>query len=46
LNTHVFKAPIETSHFLLSPTTKDDFESLYAIAADPFVWAQHSERDR
>ncbi|MDA7581333.1 GNAT family N-acetyltransferase [Luminiphilus sp.] len=42
----MFKAPIETSHFLLLPTTKDDFESLYAIAADPLVWAQHPEPDR
>ena len=46
MNTDVFKAPIETLHFSLSQTTKDDFESLYAIAADPLVWAQHPERDR
>ena len=46
MNTDVFKAPIEALHFSLSQTTKDDFESLYAIAADPLVWAQHPERDR
>jgi RimJ/RimL family protein N-acetyltransferase len=46
LNIGVFKAPIETLHFLLLPTTKDDCESLYAIAAAPFFWAQHPEPDR
>ena len=30
----------------LSPATEADFESLFAVAADPEIWAQHTAKDR
>jgi RimJ/RimL family protein N-acetyltransferase len=30
----------------LRPLRPDDFEALYAVAADPLVWEQHPQRDR
>lgn len=30
----------------LSPATEADFEPLFAIAADPDLWAQHTAKDR
>jgi len=30
----------------IRPLTRDDFEGLYAVAADPLVWEQHPARDR
>jgi RimJ/RimL family protein N-acetyltransferase len=31
---------------LLRPMQPDDFPPLYAVAADPLIWAQHPERNR
>jgi N-acetyltransferase len=31
---------------LLQPLQADDFERLYAVAADPLLWAQHPNPDR
>ncbi len=30
----------------LRPLCEDDFEELYAVAADPLIWEQHPVRDR
>ena len=30
----------------LRPLTPDDWESLFAVASDPAIWAQHPARDR
>jgi RimJ/RimL family protein N-acetyltransferase len=30
----------------LEPLLADDFESLYAVAADPLIWEQHPDKDR
>jgi RimJ/RimL family protein N-acetyltransferase len=30
----------------LRPLRPDDFDALYAVAADPLIWAQHPDRDR
>lgn len=30
----------------LRPLQADDFEELYAVAADPLIWEQHPNRDR
>src|SRR5262249_27350803 len=30
----------------LRPLRPDDFDALYAVAADPLIWEQHPERDR
>jgi RimJ/RimL family protein N-acetyltransferase len=30
----------------LRPLRPDDFETLYAVAADPLIWKQHPENDR
>ncbi|MEO0913478.1 MAG: GNAT family N-acetyltransferase [Pseudomonadota bacterium] len=30
----------------LRPLREDDFEALYAAAADPLIWAQHPAKDR
>jgi RimJ/RimL family protein N-acetyltransferase len=30
----------------IEPLGKDDFEILYAVAADPLVWEQHPSKDR
>ena len=30
----------------LRPLRADDFDALYAAAADPLIWAQHPQRDR
>lgn len=30
----------------LRPLTEDDFERLYAVAADPLIWEQHPQPDR
>ncbi|GHN01880.1 putative acetyltransferase [Cytophagales bacterium WSM2-2] len=31
---------------LLRPLREDDFENLYAVAADPLIWEQHPSKDR
>jgi RimJ/RimL family protein N-acetyltransferase len=30
----------------LRPLTNDDWDELFAVASDPFIWAQHPEPDR
>ena len=30
----------------LSPLQENDFEELYAVAADPMIWEQHPEKER
>ncbi len=30
----------------LRPLRKEDYEVLYAVAADPLIWEQHPVRDR
>jgi RimJ/RimL family protein N-acetyltransferase len=30
----------------LRPLHEEDFDALYAVASDPFVWEQHPQRDR
>lgn len=31
---------------LLRPLRTDEFEALYAVAADPLIWEQHPQRER
>lgn len=42
----VFPEPIHTQHFSLEGVAESDFESLYAVASDPLIWAQHPEPNR
>ena len=42
----VFPEPIHTQHFSLEGVAESDFESLYAVASDPLIWAQHPESNR
>lgn len=37
---------LENDQVILFPLQEDDFESLYAVASDPEVWAQHPNKDR
>lgn len=37
---------LENNQVILAPLQEDDFEALYAVAANPDVWAQHPSRDR
>ncbi len=37
---------LENEKALLIPLTEEDFESLYLLASDPMVWAQHPNKDR
>lgn len=37
---------LETAEWQLLPLQAADFESVYAVAADPEVWAQHPNKDR
>ena len=43
---NVFPEPIHTQSFLLEGVAESDFESLYAVASDPLIWAQHPESNR
>jgi RimJ/RimL family protein N-acetyltransferase len=39
--------PTLSNHqILLRPLTPDDFEALFAVAADPLIWEQHPAKDR
>ena len=35
----VFPEPIQTQHFSLDVLAESDFDALYAVAADPLIWA-------
>lgn len=37
---------LEGPRLYLRPLRPDDFEALYAVAADPLVWEQHPNHDR
>lgn len=37
---------LENDLLKLTPLHKDDFEKLYAVAADPLIWEQHPSNDR
>lgn len=37
---------LENERVLLLPLQQSDFEAVYAVAADPAVWAQHPSKDR
>jgi RimJ/RimL family protein N-acetyltransferase len=37
---------LENDLIRLEPLQAGDFESLYAVAADPLIWEQHPNRDR
>ena len=37
---------IQNDLIRLEPLEADDFESLYAVAADPLIWEQHPSSDR
>lgn len=37
---------LEGEHIRLRPLRKDDWEALFAVAADPLIWAQHPAHDR
>ena len=37
---------LEDGNVLLAPLREEDFEALYAVAADPKIWEQHPNKDR
>lgn len=37
---------LENDKVILYPLGEDDFETLYAVAADPMIWEQHPNKDR
>ena len=37
---------LENNLVKLTPLTENDFEKLYAVAADPLIWEQHPSKDR
>ena len=37
---------LEGECLLLRPLGKEDWQALYAVAADPLVWSQHPQHDR
>jgi len=37
---------LETDRIILYPLQEQDFELLYAVAADPAIWEQHPNKDR
>lgn len=37
---------LENENWILRPLKDEDFESLYLVASDPKVWAQHPNKDR
>ena len=37
---------LENDRMILRPLSGDDFEALYAVAADPQIWEQHPQTDR
>lgn len=44
---HIHFQPIlENEKILLKPLKHSDFESLFAVAADPLIWEQHPNKNR
>ncbi|MCD8741013.1 GNAT family N-acetyltransferase [Mucilaginibacter roseus] len=37
---------LENDRVILYPLKEDDFQTLYHVAADPAIWAQHPNKDR
>ncbi|UPK68153.1 GNAT family N-acetyltransferase [Chitinophaga filiformis] len=37
---------LENEHAILYPLREEDFEDVYAVAADPEIWEQHPNRER
>lgn len=37
---------LENEQVILLPLKDEDFETLYAVASDPEIWAQHPNKDR
>ena len=37
---------LENDKIILYPLQEEDFETLYAVAADPRIWEQHPNKDR
>lgn len=37
---------LENDQILLAPLQQTDYEALFAVAADPAIWAQHPQNDR
>lgn len=37
---------LESDLVYLRPLESEDFENLYAVASDPFIWEQHPNKDR
>lgn len=42
----LFQPILEDDLILIRPIIADDFDGLYAIAADPLLWEQHPVKDR
>jgi RimJ/RimL family protein N-acetyltransferase len=40
------QSTLENEKVILYPLQEKDFESLYAVAADPGIWEQHPNKDR
>lgn len=40
------QSPLENERMKLVPLQEQDFEALYAVAADPQIWEQHPNKDR
>lgn len=45
MNNH-FQPTLQNELILLQPLQQSDFESLFAVAADPFIWEQHPNKNR
>jgi RimJ/RimL family protein N-acetyltransferase len=41
-----FQPTLENDLVLLRPLQQEDFDALYAVAADPLLWEQHPARNR
>ncbi len=37
---------LQNSFVKIEPLTQDDFETLFAVANDPFIWEQHPNKNR
>jgi len=47
LSTNINLQPtLKNDSIVLYPLKEEDFETLYAVAADPDIWAQHPNKDR
>lgn len=47
LNSSIHLQPtLDNESIVLAPLNEDDFQRLFAVAADPEIWAQHPNKDR